>query len=325
MTVNDINSLNTGKNMPEVVVMGAGAAGIGSALRLAKEGYQVTLIEKGVLSSGASGSNPGRMGHGFHYADVETAKKYLQASIQVQREYPDYLRGKDLPFDNYLRHGKYFIMQDTVDQERVLHTYEAIKEEYQRLVKEDPKNEVFGPLEHFYEFLPLEEEKHIVDQSNPNSFKIAMVARTSEHLFDWQSLIKDLRIKIAETPNITLYEHTEIRTLERGDLDEPRFLIRAQDNNGVEKIFKTDYIVNSTWQNIEALNDQLGLPMIPGSRTNRLKALVKVKLPESLRDANSMFFCMGPHCMFTNLGNGYGMMTYANVTNMETSSELKIS
>ncbi len=325
MPVNEEQSLHTAMDMPEVVVMGAGAAGIGAALKLAKEGYKVILIDKRTLSSGASGSNPGRMGHGFHYADVETAKKYLRASVQVQREYPDYLRGKDLPFDNSLRHGKYLIMQDTVDQERVLSTYEAIKEEYNKLIEEDPKNEVVGPAEHFYEFLPLEEEKHIVDQSNPNSFKIAMVARTSEHLFDWQSFIKDIRTKIAETPNITLYEHTEIKTLERGDLDEPRFLIRTQDSNGNEKIFKTDYIVNSTWQNIEALNDQLGLPMIPGSRTNRLKALVKVKLPDTLREANSMFFCMGPHCMFTNLGDGYGMITYANVTNMEASSALKIS
>jgi len=325
MPIDDRNPLDTVKDMPEVVVMGAGAAGIGAALRLAKEGYKVILIEKGVLSSGASGSNPGRMGHGFHYADVDTAKKYLRASIQVQREYPGYLRGQDLPFDSFLRHGKYYIMQDTVDQERVLETYEGIKSEYRQLVEEDPKNEVFGPVESFYEFLPLEDEKHIANQKDPNSFKISMVARTAEHLFDWQALINDLRAKISSTPNITLHEHTEIRTLERGDLDEPRFLIRTKDFNGNEKIFKTDYIVNSTWQNIEALNDQLGFPMIPGSRTNRLKALVKVKLPESLREANSMFFCMGPHCMFTNLGNGYGMMTYANVTNMETSSELKIS
>ncbi len=38
--------------------------------------------------------------------------------------------------------------------------------------------------------------------------------------------------------------------------------------------------------------------MIPGARTNRLKCLLIVELPESLINANSMFFCMGQHCMF---------------------------
>ena len=65
--------------------------------------------------------------------------------------------------------------------------------------------------------------------------------------------------------------------------------------------------------------------MIPGSRTNRLKALLIVKLPESLIQANSMLFCMGQHCMFSNLGNGLGMMTFAQVTNMEASSDLSLS
>ena len=65
--------------------------------------------------------------------------------------------------------------------------------------------------------------------------------------------------------------------------------------------------------------------MIPGARTNRLKCLLIVELPESLINANSMFFCMGQHCMFSNMGNGYGMMAFAQVTNMEASSDLELS
>lgn len=303
---------------PEVIVMGAGAAGFSAALSLAERGYNVKLIEQNTLGSGTSGRNPGRMGHGFHYVDVETAKTYLRASIQVQRKYPNYLVGKDLPEDNPLRHGRYFITKNSdYPPEEILATYEEIKKEYQRLIAEDPANQVFGPPDKFFRVLEPHEYENDVNMSN-----IARGVETAEHLFNWQDFAADIKRKILDNPNITLYENTEIVDIERGELDEPRFTLHAikREENSVEskETFHTDFLVNSTWQNIEKLNDKLGLRMIPGSRTNRLKCLLVVKLPESLRDVNSMFFCMGQHGMFSNLGNGYGMMTYAKVTNMGT-------
>ncbi len=63
--------------------------------------------------------------------------------------------------------------------------------------------------------------------------------------------------------------------LEKGELDELRFKIYTKNSNNTS-IINTDYIVNSTWQNIEFLNDQIGIRMIPGARTNRLKCLLVV-------------------------------------------------
>lgn len=307
-------------NKPTIVIIGAGAAGFSAALELAEKGYQVELLEKDTLGSGASGRNPGRMGHGFHYTDLETAKAYLHASILVQKTHPGYLVGQELPFNASLRHGRYFITKDSnPPKDKILETYEAIKEEYKRLCKLDPNNEVFGPPDEFFRILDPSEYKDVV-----NMDIVDIGVETAEHLFNWQHFAADIRTKIINHPNITLREQTEVTLISRNELGEPRFTVEAK-TKGESLSFKTDYIVNSTWQEIKRLNDHIGLKMIPGERTNRLKTLILLELPESLKHSHSMFFCMGQHCMISNLGNGKAMATFASVTNMEVSTGLSMS
>lgn len=50
-----------------------------------------------------------------------------------------------------------------------------------------------------------------------------------------------------------------------------------------------NFIINSAWENIEYLNSKLGITYINGTRSNRLKCLLEVSLPDSLRDAHSVF------------------------------------
>ena len=306
-----------------IIVIGAGAAGFSAALELAERGYLVHLIEKDTLGSGSSGRNPGRMGHGFHYVDIETAKMYLRASIQVQRKYPGFLIGQDLPLKHPLRRGRYFITSNSDhSQKNILATYEQIKCEYQRLIAEDPDNEVFGPPENFFRI--LEPHEYAADV---NTSIVTIGVETSEHLFHWQSFVDSIRQKILAHSHITLHEHTEVIEITRGAANKPRFVLRTRKagEDDIQEIFQTDYLVNSTWQNIEHLNHQIGLHMAPQSRTNRLKTLLVVELPESLRNCNSMFFCMGQHCMMSNMGDGRAMMTFAKVTNMEASDGLTMS
>lgn len=308
--------------MQEVFVIGAGAGGIGAALELAKRGYKVTLIDRATIGSGTSGANPGRMGHGFHYVDVDTALMYLRESLRVQRTYSKYVVGQSLPVDHPLKHGRYFVTKNSDPPLKdMLPTFEAIRAEYARLVKEDPKNEVFGSPETFYRELDPSEYK---DQVNIDIVETAF--ETNEHLFDWKAFVKDIKSEILANNNITLLEHTEVLSFERGGVDDSRFLLILKDKKTetVKKV-QADYIVNSTWEKIEKLNRSVGVEMIPETRTNRLKCILIVKLPESLRNAHSMFFCMGQHCMFSNLGDGTGMVTYANVTNMEVSTGLGVS
>ncbi|PJD95723.1 MAG: hypothetical protein CK426_04125 [Legionella sp.] len=303
-----------------IVIIGAGAAGFSAAIELAEAGHQVELIERHTLGSGASGRNPGRMGHGFHYTDINTAIAYLHASILVQKKHPGYLVGQALPFDNPLRHGRYFITKDSnPPKEVILQTYEVIKQEYKRLCEHDPSNMVFGPPDLFFRILEPSEYCDVV-----NMDVVDIGIETAEHLFNWQHFISDIKERILSHPNITLREHTEVISISRNDIGDFRFTIAAKKDSET-LLFKTNYIVNSTWQDIKKINDSVGLRMIPGERTNRLKTLLVLELPESLKDTHSMFFCMGQHCMISNLGNRKAMATFARITNLETSSDLCMS
>ncbi len=104
------------------------------------------------------------MGHGFHYVHPNTAMMYLRASIQVQRAYPDFLRGQEKPFKHPIRHGRYLLQKiQIIHQKKFLHTYQLLQEEYQRLVDEDPENEVFGPPKDFFRVLEPHEYSDVVN------------------------------------------------------------------------------------------------------------------------------------------------------------------
>ncbi len=310
--------------MQNITIIGAGVAGIGTALELADRGHKVTLLDKNTLGYGASSRNPGRMGLGFHYVDFDTAKMYLSASIKVQRKFPDFLVAAELEKNHPFRRGRYFITKDSdYTPDEILNTYQKLKEEYIRLIQEDPENEVFGPPESFFNILKPEDYINEI-----NSERIAVGVETAEHLFNWKKFSEHIKHILLNHPNISFLEQTEVTQIQHNKNNESRYLLslkQSKDEHIVSYDLKTDYVINSTWENIEHLNSQINCIMTPDFRTNRLKCLLLVKLPESLLESNSMFFCMGQHCMYSNLGNGYGMMTYAKVTNMETSTGLTLS
>ncbi len=308
----------------EVVIIGGGVAGISAALKLSEHSY-VTLIEKKHLFWGSSGRNPGRMGHGFHYIDFETASMYLKASVAVQRNYPDFLIGKDLPFSHPIRHGRYFITKDSLyNFEQVMVTYRQLQAEYQKMVEEDPANEVFGPPSEFLKILRPEDYQ---DYVNPEVVEGAV--ETSEHLFNWPEFSKYIRAIIESHPRIRLIENTEVVDLFPRPSRDVRFMINALQTIEGESSprsfqIQTNFIVNSSWENIDYLNETAGVRYINRMRTNRLKCLLEVQLPPSLVEVNSAFFCMGAFCMFSNMGDGRGMMTLADVTNMASSFSVRI-
>jgi hypothetical protein len=187
-------------------------------------------------------------------------------------------------------------------------------------VDEDPANEVFGPVSSFYRVLDPSE---YANEVNIDIIEIGI--ETSEHIFNWMAFLADIRERLIQHPNIKLREFTEVTKIERNGLGKSRFTIEAKTTEGYRIYKETNFIVNSTWHEIKRLNDQIGLRMIPGERTNRLKTLLVLDLPPSLEHSNSMFFCMGQHCMISNLGGRRAMATYASETNLETSSGLTMS
>lgn len=324
----------------QVTIIGGGAAALGAAEHLAAQvdefgnsKFHVVILEKSEMFTGASGRNPGRQGHGFHYADLETALTYLRESIRVQRKYPGFHDvPENAPADSVFRHGHYFITKDTnVPIEKILETYRGIEAEYKRLVEEDPANEVFGPPEKFMRFMDPSEYEHQV-----NADKIQLGVETAETLFNWPKFAEATRQRLNATPNIELREFCEVTNLERNLEEGARFKITINNRNGIPEggegkveTYETDYIVNSTWEKIKHLEHMLKVPQKPGQkpekvRTNRLKALVVYELPPELQNTNSKFFCMGQHCMLSVKPNGIGMGTYAKETNRKVSTAIEI-
>ncbi|MES2961663.1 MAG: FAD-dependent oxidoreductase [Pseudomonadota bacterium] len=70
-----------------ILINGGGMAGVMTALKLARLRIPCTIVEQNeTLLLGTSGRTPARVGHGYHYRDLDTAKLYLQSSIAFIKE-----------------------------------------------------------------------------------------------------------------------------------------------------------------------------------------------------------------------------------------------
>lgn len=314
-----------------IAVAGGGIAGVGAALELARAGYHVDLYEKNsALLSATSNKTPGRAGHGYHYVHQKTAELYLKATIEVVKRYPDCMLGSGYPETHYLRHGLYCIMKQKEDlpekqaqfasiypKELILQTYSAIKECYRSLVAEDLSNKVFGDPDNFHHVLSsLDMEKY---RETINLDIVDTIVDTREELLNWPKLRLTLISEVESQPNIRIHLNCAI--------DSPR---QRKDSIGFNfivngKLCESDIFINATWEGIEKLNQKIFIHMEPESRTNRLKTIIRAELPPKLKDHPSVFFCMGPHAMVSNMGDGTVMSTYAQVTNVSVSTGLFVS
>lgn len=321
----------------QIGILGAGAGGVGSALAIAKklksEGipFEIHLIDKeSEILRGSSDKTPGRAGLGYHYKDPKTGKLYMDATIEFEQEYPRCLRGSDKLQDHFMRQGYYVVMKESKDLpedkkqfgslfpvEETLKTYDELKEHYTKKCKENPLlKEVFGEPESFHITHKGEDMKQFSNTINLGN--VAAVVHTRETLLDWPATRERLCKEVKGIDEIKIHTNTKINTVSRNG---EGYSIKTTEN-GQEKSLKFDYVVNSLWENLEEMDSQMGFET--RERTNRLKTIVTVDLPHELKEQSSVFFCMGAHCMFSNMGDGTGMITYAPITNMKHTTEINL-
>jgi hypothetical protein len=303
---------NSPSSSSMVCVIGGGIGGCITALKLAENNLAVTIIEKNLnLLSGTSDNTPGRLGLGFHYlADIETAKKYLSSTINFIKEYSGFMLGETLPDSDYLKKGRYFVTKDSmIPADKVIKHAKLLQNFYADLVKKDIKNQLFGKPEEFFRI--LNEEQYVNDI---NSSKVVFAIETQEHLVDWPKFKKFLLGKIYSNKNITVLNGFNVSHAEYNNFND-LYKIYTQ-SNFVNITIESSYVINCCWENIENINKIMGFNTEQEIVSNRLKILAEVALPNALKYKNSMFFCVGPHCMFSNLGNGIGRITFAPLTNV---------
>ena len=108
------NSLANMKEDKKVAIIGGGAAGCGTCLALAENGWKVSLFEKSTIFSGTSGMTPGRLHLGFHFRDLETSLMLMRATIRFVKTFPGHRIGEHLPSLHRLRRGRFFISKDSL-------------------------------------------------------------------------------------------------------------------------------------------------------------------------------------------------------------------
>ncbi len=304
--------------MGKVVIIGGGIAGCTTAIELRKRGHEVTILEKDAdLLRGTSARTPGRMGLGYHYFDSKTARFYMENTIGFMKKYSDCFLGDDE--SSHLRNGRYFITKDSlVPLQELMATYDEISLQFESICREDSSNDIFR-TGHLHRTMRTHEfqDDVVVD-------KVELAIETKELLLDWKKFDTQLRRELIDH-EIAVKNNFEIEGVET--TEDGKFILSSA--SGEKE--RADYVINCTWQNIDKINDELGIGDARSKKedpaqsvTSRLKLLAEVELPESLVKKHSMFFCVGPHAMFSNVGSGIGRITYAPVTNfgITTKSEM---
>ncbi len=329
--------------------MGAGIAGCLTALELAEREYNVIILDKREDAlEGSSDHTPARLGLGFHYSDIETALKYFHATLEFLKKHPQ-CRLSSTSSAEYdpIQHGRYFIMKEwdeTKSEEEkakmtrkkkseIYGVWEALKEEYTKLCKEDPANKIFGEPSEFYKELEPAEIAKLQEQGIISSTSIASAIETAEGVLDWGKLKNEIKVKLKTHPNIKFIPQADIYSASQLlgvnaeniilDLNDLKgYQVSYKDKNGLSHTVVADGIANCSWESIDYFRQQLSAIKDDRELTHRLKVMIEVELPEILQKTNSMFFCFGPHASETNCGDGRGFITYEPVTNYLQSGKL---
>ncbi len=294
---------------PRIAVLGAGVAGCGTALALAHAGYEVTLIDRRGVLEGTSNGTPARLGLGFHYADRATSLLLLEHTVDFVARLPGSTLADRPGAPESVRHARYFIARDSLfTPDEIRDTHRALVARYTELWEEHDGRLPYGEPDRFLRELDPEEYAH-----DTASERVVAGFDTREILMDWPLVRRTLVDAIEADPRIRVITDAEATGIDRSVPYRP--VVTLTISGTQEILVESSFVVNCTWENIDRLTASADLP-VNTRAVNRLKTLLELRLPESLVDLPSTFFCIGPFAMFSNMGHGRGMVTYAPGTNV---------
>lgn len=313
--VNMPKKLHGGKTKTyDVIVAGAGIAGVCTALTLAEAGYHVLLLEKkhDVLE-GTSNVTPGRMSLGIHYlGDYPTAEYNLCRTLEFIKKFRNYfpdcfIRGSD---NDSWHFGLYAIVNNSlISPSQALYFIERLKEHYREVIRQPDFNfitEFYGYADEFYEKLRIDSYDSI------NFSRISLLLRTKEMLLNWSKFKNILKFQLKSNLLIDIVNFADVINISDGN-QSYKHEVCYLDIYGKKQSILSNFVVICAWQNIEKINEYSGIKQ--SHVTNRIKFLVTIQLPNKLLSHPSTFFCIGPFAMFSNMGNGTAKITYAPKTN----------
>ncbi|NES00390.1 MAG: FAD-dependent oxidoreductase [Symploca sp. SIO1B1] len=244
----------------DVIVVGAGIAGVCTALTLAEVGYHVLLLEKkhDVLE-GTSNVTPGRMSLGIHYlGDYPTAEYNLCRTLEFVKKFRNYfpdclIKGSD---NDSWHFGLYAIVDDSlISPNLALHFLECLKERYREIIRQPDFNfltKFYGYADEFYEKLKIDSYDSI------NFSHISLLLRTKEMLLDWSKFKNILKFKLRKNLLIDIVNFADVTNIQDG-YQSYKHEVCYLDNYKEQQSFLSNFVVLCSWQNIEVINTSSGI------------------------------------------------------------------
>ncbi|KAA0873619.1 NAD(P)/FAD-dependent oxidoreductase [Nitrincola tapanii] len=188
----------------QIAIIGGGFTGINTAIELAQEGYQVTLLEAHRLGWGASGRNGGELIRGIgHHLDQfqpslgdEGVKRLKQLGLEAVDLVKKRIQAHQIPCDLHLGYA------DLATCSRHIEDLETEQQEMADLGYPHAMRLVRG----------AEVREQVVDSA---FYPAALIDEGSGHLHPLNLLLGEA--DLAEQLGVTLFEQSQVLRIEKGD------------------------------------------------------------------------------------------------------------
>lgn len=271
----------------DIVVLGAGLTGAGTALELVRRGFAVTLIERdaGAIRR-ASLRNEGKIHFGFIYANdrsFATAALQLEGALRFRSALDRWVGeaswlALSTPF-------QYLVAFDSVVSVAALAAhYAAVEARYRERLAADPRLDYLGerPDRVVRPLTGAELAAHFTAGRFQSGFA------TAERAVDTEALGVAVRRAIAGATGLTFLPSHLVRSVAATS---GGFRIEGDGPDGPWGC-DARQVVNATWEQRLALDRQIGLAP-PEHLLHRLKYRVIARLPRELHGAPSVSMVLG--------------------------------
>ena len=263
------------KNRPTVAVLGAGLAGVSTALELARSGVATVLVDQDSRILNRAGlRNEGKIHLGLIYANegsLDTAKLQLQGALTFRSTLARWIGDKvdkiplSTPF-TYLVSKSSLCTADELEAH-----YLEVQRLYEYQIEDDKSLDYLGQNPEMLYRRQASIPSHFLATGFDCSFE------TAEQAIDTEVMTSLLRTAVEE--NDLVQQVTGVRVMGVTRLGD-RLRVEGSTSDGVWRR-EFDQVVNALWDGRIAVDFSFGLTPAPGW-LYRLKYRVIVKLPKNL-------------------------------------------
>ncbi len=258
----------TMQTKPSIAIVGGGIAGATNALYLGQLGLDVTLFEKEAsLVSGPPFCHLHAGGNLYREISDEQCVQLLKQSVDFVRYYP---------FSVDYRPTVIAIpLEDSGTPQQLLPRLALLREEYEKLIAEDPANQVLGESGDYYRLFTREAVESLRERTpvaapktldewmipvargvdlDKVQFPLVMVQEYGLNLF---RLSAGVTLELEQLDNVVLLTETKVTAIER-DNDTKRWELTYQ-RNGQTHRAAFDYLINAAGFKSGKIDDMLGV------------------------------------------------------------------